>query len=147
MNNSSTCAAEVQEWLIWANRVDFVMSADVRYVANFETTNWPLSTLCRVPLAVEGNLLGSRPGTRRGPRALALRALPHRVAAQRPGPGEEHGRAAADCEGAHWSCNGASCVAGQTSELPSARGHGRSGKLREVARNSGLSRSRQTAYT
>ena len=36
--------------------------------------------------AVEGNLLGSRPGPRGGARALALRALCHRVAAERQGP-------------------------------------------------------------
>ena len=67
-------------------RIDFVMSADVRFSANSGPIDWQLPALCRVPLAVEGNLLGSWPGAGRGARALALRALRHRVAAERQGP-------------------------------------------------------------
>jgi hypothetical protein len=53
--------------------------------------------------AVEGDLLGSRPGTRRGARALPLRALRHRVEAERQGTGEAHWQAAAHCAGPLWA--------------------------------------------
>jgi hypothetical protein len=46
---------------------------------------------------VEGNLLGSRPGARRRARALALCALPDRVAAERPGRVGAHRAACSHC--------------------------------------------------
>ena len=85
--------------------------------ANSGPIDWPLPALCRVPLAVEGNLLGSRPGTRRGARALAVRALRHRVAAKRQGLLEAHRQAAAYCAGALWGRKWASWVAGRTEAM------------------------------
>lgn len=84
-------------------RIDFVMSADVRFSANSGPIDWQLPALCRVPLAVEGNLLGSWPGAGRGARALALRALRHRVAAEWRGWANSSGPARGDCSGSLWS--------------------------------------------
>jgi hypothetical protein len=47
------------------NRVDFVMSTDVRFVANFGLIDWQLPALCHVPLVVEVDLLVGRAGVRR----------------------------------------------------------------------------------
>ena len=58
------------------NRVGFVMSADVRFAVNSGPIDWPLPAHCRVPPAVEGDLLVGRAGPGRGARALTLALLP-----------------------------------------------------------------------
>jgi hypothetical protein len=93
------------------------MSADVRFAANSGPIDWPLSALCCVPLAAEGSLLGRGIGSHRGTRALALRALRQRVAAERQGSVEAPRQAAADCAGSLWGRKRSSVVAARTDAM------------------------------
>jgi hypothetical protein len=70
---------------------------------------------------LEGDLLGRGLGADRGARALALCALPDRVAAERQGPAEAHRQAAADCADALGDRKRSRCVGGRanaTCQMP-----------------------------
>ncbi len=67
--------------------------------------------------ALEGGLLDSGPRTGSGTRALAVRLVPHRVAAEWPGQSGAHQQAAANCASPLWSHKRTCRVGGRHSEM------------------------------